>query len=181
MYEGDTWRFIGMPGDGHTGLLIQLSCGTPSLCVVDADQDIRGFNGRAWSTRLLGSGDTVAALACAPAMCLASTKNVDRGYDHTLLTRNGSSWTEVANMPEPIATNQIVRSCPTPTFCMDAFNVSPSGGSFTLFDGTRWTPPQPIPGLSSSSAAGTLTAMACPSSRRCLVLGQRGHVLEYRR
>jgi hypothetical protein len=134
-----------------------VSCPTTSFCAaVDSYGYEFVWRDHRWTHRLAAAGPNFAAVSCSsPRFCLAVAGNGQWAR------WNGRAWSGLRNAPDN--TEMTAVSCLSAAFC------AAGGAAAMIFNGHRWSPPDPI-----SSTA--LLSMSCASRRFCYTGDDLGNV-----
>jgi len=179
--DGSAWTTMQMPAeDGET--LSGVSCGSATFCVaVGAVADMYAWpvaarwDGHAWST-VTGLSDDVgglSAVSCVSARFCAAVGTTGQDFDPLMQTWDGTRWRaeSFGTWPEDELAGV---SCASATSCMAVGHSGSNQNSMIAlhWNGRSWHW-QKLPKLPGDVG---LTAVACPSTRRCVAVGgdQRG-------
>ena len=159
VYNGHSWS---APASGAPSTV---SCRTPTFCagLTDSGTSTTGtvFNGAGWSspTTLGGTSSDQTAVSCgSTSFCMAL---VDGQHWATF---TGQSWSGSHSMPSGAYEGV---SCASATFCVASGRDGSFNSAVTVFNGTSWSTPVAVPGMSSYE----LAWVSCPSSAFCAVAG----------
>ena len=185
------------PTTGSAGELVSVSCPTAQLCVAVGDTPgarhddglAETSGGGPWSAAALpplATGADLEAVSCSSAIACTAVGRADTpaGPRAIALRFDGATWRSMdtlgATLGSDVSEELTGVSCPSDRSCTAVGHaVDGPGGSRALaerWDGTAWhrlvaLGTGAFPGDSTASTA--LTAVSCPSTTSCVVVGNR--------